>query len=156
MSTKTADQTGHTLVITQDEDEVRAARENGEAVNLTDQSFLVMTIRCHHDPQDWTRDCMTWWECDCTLTDAQRGDLYDDGDGPCPTSPTGRHRLVGGAPKPHQPSQDCWAVTSDDTADAASHLVDEHKLGPGEHPVKVHCYWDGPPDFELATTVVTP
>jgi hypothetical protein len=126
----------HVLVISIDEEMVKTAEEDGEVVDPTDREFWQIDIRCEVDRSDFSRSCMTWWECSCKLTEEQRGAMLDEGDGPCPSSPTGRHSYVSGLGIAH-PSRDCWAQVCDGSSDAAYDLADTHRLEPGEYRVRV-------------------
>ena len=141
----------HLLVITRDEHSVKLARDEGH--ELGPREFLEVNIRCETDRSGFTHACMAWWECECwkTLTGEQRDALYDEGDGPCPESPTGRHQPMMGVIM--RASPDCWAVVCDYAPDAAHDLADAHNLGPGAHRVWVHPGYEEI-KFELAEVEV--
>lgn len=129
------DQPKHTLVITVNTETLNAAMVDDPKVDITDIEFLEASIRCDADKEDFTRDCMTWWECRCELTEDQAEKLEDEGQGPCPESPTGLHNERIGDLSPARPSRQCWALEWDGTADEIQALIIKHKLGPGEYPL---------------------
>jgi hypothetical protein len=145
----------HTVTIRQDHNSIKEAEANGETILPTDPEYWILDVRCHADSRDYTRNCVTWYECSCALTTDQWHQLVDDGTGPCPESPTSEHRAGYGVPRAQRPSDHCWVEVCDNTQDAIWELADKHKLGPGEYPV---LFWtDGDEgeyiDFDLATAV---
>lgn len=101
---------------------------------------LVITATGEDDDYDWQiacpwngernapgRPCTTWWECDCKLTDEQKTALSDNGEGPCPTSPTGWHRPMSFGPS--YPGLECWASECSSTTDEVGDIFREHGAG---------------------------
>lgn len=140
----------HVLIITVDQEALRVAQDEDSTVDPNDQDLWEISIRCEHSPDDYTRECMTWWQCDCVFTEKKWHDLADEGEGPCPESPTGLHRSMFGTLRAGRPSRDCWAQVCDRSVDSAWSLVDRYKLGPGEYRVIIDDSDEDSIDFELA------
>lgn len=86
-------------------------RTSGEGAPCTGHVDRAWEVTCPYEGQYNVdgRDCTTWRECDCLLSDDARDDLYGDGEGPCPTSPVGTHHYIGNADIfPGIPVQGCW------------------------------------------------
>lgn len=144
-----SDQPNHVLIITIDQEALKAARDEDPTIDPHDREFWNITIHCNADRSDYSRPCMTWWQCDCVFTEEQWHELADEGEGPCPDSPTGQHQTMFGTQRAARPSQDCWARICDSSTDAAWYLANRHNLGPGVHPIWVHPD-DETVEFELA------
>lgn len=149
-----SDRPNHVLIITVDQEALEGARDEDPTVDPHDPEFWEITVQCNADLSDYTGACMTWWQCDCEFTEDQWHQLANEGEGPCPDSPTGKHQSMFGTRQAAKPSQDCWAQICDDAPDAALYLASQHKLRPGEYPIYVHPD-DETVEFELAEPAQT-
>jgi hypothetical protein len=107
------------------------------------------TVDCPHDltitpgKELAHTDCRTYWECDCKLTDAQKEDLYSDGEGPCGESPNGLHYTLLAGPRfgPWRPSDMCGGKTMEDGFSCMSEVHETY--GFGTFLVRLHWGDDG-------------
>ena len=126
----------HLLVITLDREWLAERHAAGDDVDETDRELWSWSIRCPYDGRDFSRPCVTYHEC-CLLTDEQHDDLSNDGDGPCPISPTGSHELSQsyGLSGPVRPGTECWLTQDEGLLEYVDDLITSDGLAPGEHPV---------------------
>lgn len=98
-------------------------------------SELEWDVRCPYGDREYNvpgRDCTTWTECRCLLSDEDRDELYDSEEegGPCPTSPTGRHHFIHNPDIfPGSPTTTCWAYVCPCNSEHAEDFAKDHGDG---------------------------
>lgn len=133
----------HTLVITVDEKHLAAAR--AQDPGYEEREAWDHTIRCPHDGVLTSeRYCWVWAECGCELTDEQIDDLHNDGEGPCPKSPTGKHQWLctEDLNGPGHPIDACWLREDPDMCEMIEELITRENLVPGEHLIDADIHSD--------------
>lgn len=100
-------------------------------------------IACPYAPDRLNDDdcpCRAMIECSCKLSDEQSEEVCNEGDGPCPESPDGRHKPLPDGSIGHTMNR-CWVQVCDSTCDEVHDIWRGH--GAGRFEVDVLGDWDG-------------